>query len=126
MNEKPESETEWYELQIGKVDELSKELNPNGDPSVVIDLKFYKYLGQFDDEGLVDPVSTQKPHLDENGVAYVLIDDVRHDLVYVGQQVGGFNANELAPPIPEPEVYAMMLAGLGLVGAVARRRNRAG
>jgi PEP-CTERM motif len=131
LNDKPESETEWYELQIGRVDELSKELKPNGDPSVVIDLKFYKYLGQFDDEGLVDPVSTQKPHVDADGVAYVLLPDnngidVRHDLVYVGQQVGGFNADELAPPIPEPEVYAMMLAGLGLVGAVACRRNRAG
>ena len=72
LNEKPESETEWYELQIGRVDELSKELKPNGDPSVVIDLKFYKYQGQFDDEGLVDPVSSQKPHVDANGVAYVL------------------------------------------------------
>ena len=27
------------------------------------------------------------------------------------------------PPIPEPETYAMMLAGLGLIGAVVRRRR---
>ena len=27
------------------------------------------------------------------------------------------------PPIPEPETYAMMLAGLGLVGAMTRRRK---
>jgi hypothetical protein len=26
-------------------------------------------------------------------------------------------------PVPEPETYAMLLAGLGLVAAVARRRN---
>ena len=27
------------------------------------------------------------------------------------------------PPIPEPETYAMLLAGLGLMGAVVRRRS---
>lgn len=27
------------------------------------------------------------------------------------------------PPVPEPETYAMMLAGMGLVGVVARRRR---
>jgi hypothetical protein len=29
----------------------------------------------------------------------------------------------VAAPIPEPETYALMLAGLGLVGAIARRRR---
>lgn len=27
------------------------------------------------------------------------------------------------PPVPEPETYAMLLAGLGFVGAIARRRK---
>ena len=31
---------------------------------------------------------------------------------------------QLLAPIPEPETYAMMLAGLGLMGFVARRRKR--
>jgi hypothetical protein len=26
--------------------------------------------------------------------------------------------------VPEPETYAMLLAGLGVIGAVARRRTR--
>jgi hypothetical protein len=29
-------------------------------------------------------------------------------------------------PIPEPETYALMLAGLGLLGWVAQRRRRPG
>lgn len=129
LNEKPESETEWYELQIGRVDELSKEFKPNGDPAVVIDLKFYKYQGQFDGEGLVDPLASQKPQVDALGIAYVMLPDqngieVRHDLVYVGQQVGGFNAQELAPPIPEPHTWALLMAGLTVVGSVARRKGR--
>jgi len=28
-----------------------------------------------------------------------------------------------AAPVPEPETYAMLLAGLGLIGAVSRRRK---
>ena len=27
-------------------------------------------------------------------------------------------------PVPEPETYAMLLAGLGLVGVITRRRKR--
>ena len=30
-----------------------------------------------------------------------------------------------APPVPEPESYAMLLAGLAIVGGVARRKQRA-
>jgi len=31
--------------------------------------------------------------------------------------------NYVATPVPEPETYAMLLAGLGLVGAIARKRK---
>jgi len=50
-----------------------------------------------------------------------------------GQQVqyavnGGafqsFSANTLTTAVPEPETYAMLLGGLGLVGAIARRRQK--
>jgi hypothetical protein len=39
----------------------------------------------------------------------------------------GYGGNmTVAAPIPEPEIYAMMAAGLGLMGFVARRRQRNG
>lgn len=40
--------------------------------------------------------------------------------------VGANNQDQLmATPVPEPETYMMLLAGLGLMGFVARRRQRA-
>jgi hypothetical protein len=119
-----EQESEWYPLQIGKVDELSKELKPNNEPSVVIDLKFYKYQGKYDDDGKVDP--SVLPLVDADNQAYIMLPDangvdVRHDLVYVGQQIGGFNAYEAAAAIPEPQTWALMLAGM--IGIVARTRR---
>ena len=35
-----------------------------------------------------------------------------------------FNAPAIVAPVPEPETYAMMLVGLGLLGTVARRRKQ--
>jgi len=34
--------------------------------------------------------------------------------------------NDVRVNVPEPETYAMMLAGLGLLGFIARRRMRNG
>ncbi len=37
--------------------------------------------------------------------------------------VVGVNFTAAVTPVPEPETYAMLLAGLGLMGAIARRRK---
>ena len=34
-----------------------------------------------------------------------------------------FNGNIPTPPVPEPETYAMLMAGLGILGSVVRRRR---
>jgi hypothetical protein len=36
---------------------------------------------------------------------------------------GGIYSGAIAAAVPEPETYAMLLAGLGLMGAVVRRRS---
>ena len=43
-----------------------------------------------------------------------------------GSVMGGnfIGAEFSITPVPEPETFAMLLAGLGLVGALARRRNK--
>lgn len=41
-----------------------------------------------------------------------------HTRTFPGGEIRGFLA-----PVPEPETYAMMLAGLGVLGAAARRRK---
>ena len=35
----------------------------------------------------------------------------------------GISSATITTAVPEPETYAMLLAGLGLMGAVVRRRN---
>lgn len=53
-----------------------------------------------------------------SGRAYLNI----HTTTVPGGEIRGFFA---LAPIPEPETYALMLAGLGLVGVAARRAQRA-
>ena len=41
---------------------------------------------------------------------------------YADERVTAFSVDS-TPPVPEPETYAMLLAGLGALAFVARRRK---
>lgn len=44
-----------------------------------------------------------------------------------GQLSGDYKTlfvNSLTAPVPEPETYALFLAGLGVMGAIARRKKK--
>jgi len=42
----------------------------------------------------------------------------------ISDPFGSSGASVVAAPVPEPEIYAMMLVGLGLIGAISRRRKQ--
>lgn len=57
-----------------------------------------------------------------SGYAFLLRADGTRELTYVNPE--GFS-DYVSAPVPEPETYAMMLVGVGLIGGVvARRRQR--
>lgn len=58
-----------------------------------------------------------------DGKRYFLADTQAHYGI-AGELVEGGQLYVVSMPVPEPESYAMFLAGLGLMGAVARRRNK--
>jgi len=46
-----------------------------------------------------------------------------NDVIIVASNIGASSPYLTTSAIPEPETYAMMLAGLGMVGALTRRRH---
>jgi hypothetical protein len=45
------------------------------------------------------------------------------DNIFFASLYGNFDVTSVTPNVPEPETYALMLAGLGVVATVARRRK---
>lgn len=61
----------------------------------------------------------------KDGFAFMNLAAGNYSLVFGGFSAGSgtYGGNVFATPVPEPETYAMMLAGLAAVGFLARRRR---
>jgi hypothetical protein len=84
-------------------------------------------VGDSDDTMLASAIWSNTPNSNDslslaynsplNGDAYIQITAITNG----GD--GGIYSGAIAAAVPEPETYAMLLAGLGLMGAVVRRRS---
>jgi hypothetical protein len=82
--------------------EVWDDVHPNGS----------SLIATFTDDGLTHALGNLAPgqyHLDISGV--------------LGADLGQYAVSLQALPVPEPETYAMLLAGLGLIGFSLRRRS---
>lgn len=61
--------------------------------------------------------------IDQNGTIYLIAEQDQLAGAPIGAKSQLVVLTSTAP-VPEPETYAMLLAGLGLMGAVARRNNK--
>ncbi|MDP2031667.1 MAG: PEPxxWA-CTERM sorting domain-containing protein [Thiobacillus sp.] len=122
------TEVEWQLLQTdvrnpnaGQLESgYGAPVGPNA-ASILRRYEFYKYSGEFDPETHEALVTFSDSHPnDPNDPNYY--DPTK--TVDLGNYLGAQNAAVNLAAVPEPETYAMLLAGLGLVGFAVRRRNR--
>jgi len=110
------TEVEWQLLQTDPGNPAAGQLEqgygvpvgPNA-ASILRRYEFYKYAGPYDEE-----THEAKPFGNDSNPEPGDIG------IYLGAQNGAVNLNVAA--VPEPETYALLLAGLTIVGAVTRRR----
>lgn len=129
----------WFTDTFTFIPELSGLLGVDG--TVV---NFYTKMSQsiFFDEVLLNDVKMKKTVLSSGDTTYHLATLASTEFTgplrltvhgFAGAEAPAFSASysgtlnvSTLAPVPEAETYAMMLAGLGMVGMVARRRRNPG
>lgn len=121
-------EVEWQLLQsdlnnpnAGILDNGGANPVGNNAEAVIRRYEFYKYTGAFDQQ--TNEALFIKAVI--NGISYSDSNPYPTDVgSFIGAQNAALNFNGVAP-VPEPESYAMMLTGIGLLGFMIRRKMNA-
>lgn len=111
-NQAPDGQPDPFELEVDEV------ALADDDKSVIIRYEFFKFVAvdgkDFGNDGKVSCGNCER-EAERSGLRVG---------EFVGRQIAGFNAVQpLAAPIPEPQTWAMMLAGLVGMGFMVRRRQ---
>nr|WP_316642353.1 PEP-CTERM sorting domain-containing protein [uncultured Roseateles sp.] len=120
-----EVEVEYEIFQAGDANGnklLDLALNP-ADEALVLRYEFYKYLGDLGANGEALCGGGGKGHGKGGGIGPADCGGLGD---YVGAQMAALNAVQPALAVPEPETYALLLAGLGFIGLRVRQTRRAG
>ncbi|MEZ5609458.1 MAG: SdiA-regulated domain-containing protein [Rhodocyclaceae bacterium] len=80
-------------------------------------------LSSFDLSGVLPQNAIEGVTVDEKGTIYLVAEQIQDGILPPNPQS---QLIVLTAAVPEPETWGMMLAGLGLLGAAARRRQSAG
>lgn len=113
---KSHTEIEWQLLQTDPGNPLAGQLENGGlaaigekAEAVIRRYEFFKYIGA------VNPADNE---------ALPIFGDSNPDASEIGTFIGAQNAGINLAPVPEPETYAMLLAGLGVISLRIRRKAR--
>jgi len=60
----------------------------------------------------------------DDGFSFTGLSAGTYSLTFQGTGMGGYGGYFTITPVPEPQTYAMLIGGLGLLGLISNRRRR--
>jgi hypothetical protein len=109
----------WIAFDGGAATLPANALTYTDNPGYAADRSYTNFIGAIDSSGTFSSVT-----FFGDGFGEILV--AGGTLRFAAVPLGSIDDGGAIPTIPEPETYAMLLAGLAVVGAVAKRRRRQG